>query len=235
MKALIVDETTHVAERLGPALRDEGYGIDTAHARGEALWLAGGGDVDVVIVCANRPGGTDLETIAALRDDGELAPILVMARRDDTGATIAALDAGADDVVCSPVAFGEVAARLRALRRRPHRLEPQALTLGTLHLDPGTLSAVRTMREGATSVMLHRREFAVLEALMRRPGQVVSRARLGDDVWGLGEEPASNVVDQIISRLRGKIDRPFGLRDIETVRGVGYRIVDSAAALPRSA
>lgn len=228
MKALIVDEGGRVAERLHPALEQEGYVVESAQARGEALWLAGESDVDVVVVCSSRPGVHDVPTIEALREDGEIAPILVMARRGGSDETVAALNAGADDVVVSPVPFAEVAARLRALTRRPPELLPDDLTLGDLRLDRAARCAVRDCDGEPVTISLSAREFALLELLMRHPGQVISRARIADHVWGAGHEAGSNVVDQVVSHLRAKLDRPFGRRDILTVRGTGYRMTNGA-------
>lgn len=228
MKALIVDEFGRVAERLHPALEQEGYVVETAEVRGEALWLAGESDVDVVVVCSSRPGVHDVPTIEALRDDGESAPILVMARRSDSEETVAALDAGADDVVVSPVSFAEVTARLRALTRRAPHIEPDDLVLGDVRLERASRCAVRETEAGPRTISLSAREFALLELLMRHPGQVVSRARIADHVWGADRSSESNVVDQVVSHLRAKLDRPFGRRDIVTVRGAGYRMTNSA-------
>ena len=228
MKALIVDGGGRVAERLHPALEQEGYVVESAQARGEALWLAGESDVDVVVVCSSRPGVHDVPTIAALREEGESAPILVMARRGSSNETVAALDSGADDVVVSPVPFAEVAARLRALTRRPPTLLPDDLTLGDLRLDRAARCAIREGEGGPVTIALSAREFALLELLMRHPGQVISRARIADHVWGADHEAGSNVVDQVVSHLRAKLDRPFGRRDIVTVRGAGYRMTNGA-------
>lgn len=230
MKALIVDEFGRVAERLHPALEQEGYVVETAEVRGEALWLAGESDLDVVVVCSSRPGVHDVPTIEALRGDGESAPILVMARRSDSDETVAALDAGADDVVVSPVSFAEVTARLRALTRRAPQIVPDDLVLGDVRLERASRCAVRETEEGPRPITLSAREFALLELLMRHPGQVVSRARIADHVWGAGHTGDSNVVDQVVSHLRAKLDRPFGTRDIMTVRGAGYRMMSSSRA-----
>lgn len=231
MKALIVDESGRTAPRLRTALSEEGYLVDTAHERGEAMWLAGESAPDVVVVCSARPGVHDVPTISALRDDGEAAPILVMARRGESADTVAALDAGADDVVVSPVPFTEVAARIRALTRRAPALVEPDLEVGTLRLDRAARLAVRTIdREGEPQtheVALTSREYGVLELLMRHPGQVMTRTRIDEAVWGPSETTSSNLVDQVVSRLRAKLDRPFGCRSIVTVRGVGYRLVES--------
>lgn len=260
MKALIVDESGRTSARLQPALAQEGYVVQAASQRGEALWLASEAEPDVIVICSARPGTHDVPVVTALRGDGERAPILVMARRGESADLVDVLDAGADDVVTSPVPFAEVAARLRALTRRAPHLVEDELRVGTLRLDRAARVAVRTLDDaaidhasigdalaepggattrdvvsgaqgGEVAIDLTAREYAVLELLMRNAGHVVSRARIVDDVWGGLDAATSNLVDQVVSHLRRKLDRPFGRHDITTVRGVGYRIVDSAAQL----
>lgn len=265
MKALIVDESGRTSARLQPALAQEGYVVQAASQRGEALWLASEAEPDVIVICSARPGTHDVPVVTALRGDGERAPILVMARRGESADLVDVLDAGADDVVTSPVPFAEVAARLRALTRRAPHLVEDELRVGTLRLDRAARVAVRTLddatigdagidhasigdalaepggattrdvvsgaQRGEVAIDLTAREYAVLELLMRNAGHVVSRARIVDDVWGGLDAATSNLVDQVVSHLRRKLDRPFGRHDITTVRGVGYRIVDSAAQL----
>lgn len=265
MKALIVDESGRTSARLQPALAQEGYVVQAASQRGEALWLASEAEPDVIVICSARPGTHDVPVVTALRGDGERAPILVMARRGESADLVDVLDAGADDVVTSPVPFAEVAARLRALTRRAPHLVEDELRVGTLRLDRAARVAVRTLDDAATgdagidqasigdalaepggattrdvvsgaqggevAIDLTAREYAVLELLMRNAGHVVSRARIVDDVWGGLDAATSNLVDQVVSHLRRKLDRPFGRHDITTVRGVGYRIIDSAAQL----
>jgi len=265
MKALIVDESGRTSARLQPALAQEGYVVQAASQRGEALWLASEAEPDVIVICSARPGTHDVPVVTTLRGDGERAPILVMARRGESADLVDVLDAGADDVVTSPVPFAEVAARLRALTRRAPHLVEDELRVGTLRLDRAARVAVRTLDDATTgdagsdhasiggalaepggattrdvvsgaqggevAIDLTAREYAVLELLMRNAGHVVSRARIVDDVWGGLDAATSNLVDQVVSHLRRKLDRPFGRHDITTVRGVGYRIVDSAAQL----
>ena len=265
MKALIVDESGRTSARLQPALAQEGYVVQAASQRGEALWLASEAEPDVIVICSARPGTHDVPVVTALRGDGERAPILVMARRGESADLVDVLDAGADDVVTSPVPFAEVAARLRALTRRAPHLVEDELRVGTLRLDRAARVAIRTLVDATTgdasidhasigdafaepggattrdvvsgaqggevAIDLTAREYAVLELLMRNAGHVVSRARIVDDVWGGLDAATSNLVDQVVSHLRRKLDRPFGRHDITTVRGVGYRIVDSAAQL----
>ena len=145
MKALIVDESGRTSARLQPALAQEGYVVQAASQRGEALWLASEAEPDVIVICSARPGTHDVPVVTALRGDGERAPILVMARRGESADLVDVLDAGADDVVTSPVPFAEVAARLRALTRRAPHLVEDELRVGTLRLDRAARVAVRTL------------------------------------------------------------------------------------------
>ena len=244
MKALIVDESGRTSARLQPALAQEGYVVQAASQRGEALWLASEAEPDVIVICSARPGTHDVPVVTALRGDGGRAPILVMARRGESADLVDVLDAGADDVVTSPVPFAEVAARLRALTRRAPHLVEDELRVGTLRLDRAARVAVRTLDDATTgdagsdhasigdalaepggattrdvvsgaqggevAIDLTAREYAVLELLMRNAGHVVSRARIVDDVWGGLDAATSNLVDQVVSHLRRKLDRPFG-------------------------
>lgn len=246
MKAVIVDETQHVSSRLAPSLQAHGYGVTTASGIGEARWVLGDLDADVVLVCAARSGTQDVDVVQAIRGDGERAPILVLAKGSDTSDRVAVLDAGADDVVTSPVGFDELAARLRALQRRGPLVSEPLLRVGDLVLDPGAHTAWRQQNPDAQkntvqqvgpdiseAIELTLREVTLLRMLMRNPGQVLTRTSILEAVWGMGVEAESNVVDQLVSHLRAKVDRPFGRNDIQTVRGVGYRLVDSNAVLHR--
>jgi len=146
-------------------------------------------------------------------------------------ARIEGLDAGADDYLAKPFSFDELTARIRALVRRGTVARPAILEAGDLRLDPG---ARRVSRAG-TEIDLTAKEFALLELLMRRRGEVLTRTYILEHVWDFAYDPTSNVIDQYIGSLRRKVDRPFGRCDIETVRGAGYRLVDSAEADPRRA
>lgn len=150
IKALIVDESGRTSARLQPALAQEGYVVQAASQRGEALWLASEAEPDVIVICSARPGTHDVPVVTALRGDGERAPILVMARRGESADLVDVLDAGADDVVTSPVPFAEVAARLRALTRRAPHLVEDELRVGTLRLDRAARVAVRTLDDATT-------------------------------------------------------------------------------------
>ena len=155
-----------------------------------------------------------------MRSEQVWAPVLMLTARDGVGDRVRGLDEGADDYLTKPFSFAELAARLRALARRTAPERPAVLEVDDLRLDPAELTAWR----GGEPIALSAKEFAVLEALMRRPGQVVSRYTLLEHAWDYGYENRSNVVDVYIRYLREKIDRPFGRDSIETVRGAGYRL-----------
>jgi two-component system OmpR family response regulator len=142
------------------------------------------------------------------------------------GDRVRGLDAGADDYLVKPFAFAELAARLRALMRRGAGERPTVLEVGDLRLDP----AMHVVTRAGEEIELTAKEFALLELLMRHPGQVLTRTRILEHVWDFAFDPVSNVVDQYVAYLRRKIDRPYGREDLETVRGTGYRLRASAVA-----
>jgi two-component system OmpR family response regulator len=164
------------------------------------------------------------EVCRRLRDAGRWSPVLMLTARDAVPDRVAGLDAGADDYLTKPFSFAELLARLRALVRRGTPERPTAMQVGDLVLDPATR---RVARDG-TPIELTAREFALLEYLMRHPGEVLSRTRLIEHVWDFAFEGDSNVVDVYVRYLREKVDRPFGRDTIETVRGAGYRLREEA-------
>jgi len=166
------------------------------------------------------PGLDGVGVCRRWRDSGVWSPVLVLTARDTVADRVAALDAGADDYLAKPFSFAELLARLRALVRRGGTERPVALEVGDLRLDPAT----RQVWRGKTEIELSGKEFALLETFMRRPGDVLSRLQLLEHAWDYTYENRSNVVDVYVRYLREKIDRPFGRRSIETVRGVGYRL-----------
>ena len=157
-----------------------------------------------------------------LRERGVWAPVLMLTARDAVEDRVAGLDSGADDYLVKPFALAELHARLRSLARRGRPERPAVLEVGDLRLDP----ARREVRRGAVQIDLSTKEFALLQTLMRRPGEVLSRLDLIEHAWDMAYEARSNVVDVYVRRLREKVDRPFGRDSIETVRGAGYRLRD---------
>jgi two-component system OmpR family response regulator len=166
------------------------------------------------------PGIDGFETCRRLRDEDVWSPVLMLTARDAVEDRVEGLDGGADDYLVKPFSFAELFARLRALSRRGPVERPVVLEVGELRLDPATRQAWR----GEHEISLSTKEFALLEAFMRRPGQVLSRYQLLEHAWDYEYENRSNVVDVYVRYLRRKIDRPFGADSIETVRGAGYRL-----------
>jgi len=176
------------------------------------------------------PGIDGFETVRRLRGAGVWVPVLMLTARDAIEDRVAGLDGGADDYLTKPFSFAELLARLRAIARREAAPRPTVLTVGTLSLDP----ARRQVWRGEEEIALSSKEFAILESFMRRPGEVMSRFQLLEHAWDYEYENRSNVVDVYVRYLREKIDRPFGMHTIETVRGAGYRLRPDAAGNGRS-
>jgi two-component system OmpR family response regulator len=166
------------------------------------------------------PGIDGFEVCRRLREDGVWTPILMLTARDSVRDRVAGLDGGADDYLTKPFSYAELLARLRALVRRGPVERPAELCVGDLRLDPASRRAWR----GEAEISLSAKEFSILETFMRRPGEVLSRFALLEAVWDYDYENRSNIVDSYIRLLRRKIDAPFGVRAIETVRGAGYRL-----------
>ncbi len=201
-------------------LQEEGLAVDVAQRGEDAVWMAGATEYDAVLLDVMLPGADGFEVCRRLRAEGVWSPILMLTARDGVEDRVAGLDSGADDYLVKPFSFAELLARLRAVVRRGAVERPAELVAGDLRLDPATRRAWR----GDVEVPLSAREFALLETFMRRPGQVLSRFQLLEHVWDYDYENRSNVVDVYVHYLREKIDRPFGVDSIETVRGAGYRL-----------
>jgi two-component system OmpR family response regulator len=220
MRVLVVEDEVKMAGLLKRALEEEGYAVDVA-ARGEdALWLGTENPYDAIVLDLMLPDLDGFEVSRKLREAGRWSPVLMLTARDAVADRVAGLDAGADDYLTKPFSFAELLARLRALMRRGAGERPSVLRVGDLELDP----ARRTVSRDGTSIDLTAREFALLEYLMRHPGEVLTRTQLIEHVWDFAYEGDSNVVDVYIRYLRNKVDRPFGNVSIRTVRGAGYRL-----------
>jgi two-component system OmpR family response regulator len=220
MRVLVVEDEPKMAGLIKRGLEEEGLAVDVA-ARGEdAVWMAGSTEYDAVVLDVMLPGLDGFEVCRRLRGDEVWTPVLMLTARDGVADRVEGLDVGADDYLVKPFAFDELMARLRALVRRGGGPRPAVLEASGLRLDPAT----RTVWRGDSEIPLSQKEFALLETLMRRRGQVLSRLQLLEHAWDGSYENRSNVVDVYIRYLRKKIDRPFGADTIETVRGVGYRL-----------
>lgn len=201
-------------------LQEEGYAVDVAENARDAEWLGTEHTYDAVILDVMLPDADGFDVCRRLRKNGRWAPILMLTARDAVDDRVRGLDSGADDYVTKPFAFAELLARLRALVRRGAEERPAVLVVGTLELDPAT----RRVRRNGVDISLTTKEFALLECLMRHPGEVLSRGNLIEQVWDFAYAGTSNVVDVYVRYLRDKVDRPFGVASIETIRGVGYRL-----------
>jgi two-component system, OmpR family, response regulator len=220
MRALVVEDELKMAALLRRGLVEEGYAADIARTGEDAIDMARATPYDSIVLDVMLPGVDGFDVCRQLRTSGVWTPILMLTARDGVQDRVAGLDAGADDYLVKPFSFAELLARLRALARRGVTERPAVLQAGSLRLDPAT----RQVWRGDAPVELSAKEFALLEAFMRRPGQVLSRLDLLEHAWEYAYENRSNIVDVYIGYLRAKIDRPFGRRSIETVRGVGYRL-----------
>jgi two-component system OmpR family response regulator len=220
MRVLIVEDEAKMAGLLQRGLRDDGLAADVALAGEDALWMAAATDYDAIVLDVMLPGIDGFEVCRRLRAGGVQSPVLMLTARDAIDDRVRGLDTGADDYLLKPFSFAELGARLRAVARRGPIERTPVLAAGDLSLDPST----RVVRRGGANIALSAREFALLETLMRHPGQVLDRLQLLDHVWDGDYENRSNVIDVYIRYLREKVDRPFGVASIETVRGAGYRL-----------
>jgi two-component system OmpR family response regulator len=220
MRVLVVEDQPKMSRLLKRGLRDEGFATDVTGSGEDALWMAGSTPYDAIVLDVMLPGIDGFETCRRLRADEVWAPVLMLTARDSVEDRVAGLDGGADDYLAKPFSFSELSARIRALMRRGAVERPTLLRVDDLELDP----AGRRVSRGGEEIELSAKEFALLETFMRRPGAVLSRLQLLEHAWDYEYENRSNVVDVYVRYLREKIDRPFGCRSIETVRGAGYRM-----------
>jgi two-component system, OmpR family, response regulator len=216
----VVEDETKLASLIQKALREQAMLADVAVRGEDALWMAAATPYDVVVLDVNLPGIDGFETVRRLRGAGIRTPVLMLTARDGVDDRIAGLDTGADDYVVKPFDFGELFARVRAIARRGPVDRAPVLEVGDLTLDPATY----TTRRAGVGIPLSTKELQLLEVFMRRPGQVLSRYDLLQWRVDIDYENRSNVVDVHVRCLRDKIDRPFGVESLETVRGVGYRL-----------
>jgi two-component system, OmpR family, response regulator len=220
VRVLLVEDDLRMAAALRRGLQAERMVVDVATRGGDAVWMAQSTEFDALVLDVMLPDVDGFEVCRRLRADGVWVPIIMLTARDAVDDRVRGLDQGADDYLTKPFSLAELLARLRALVRREAVERPTVLEVGSLRLDPATRQAWRDNEE----ISLSAREFALLEAFMRRPGQVLSRLQLLEAAWDYGYEHRSNVIEVYIGYLRDKIDRPFGVDSLETVRGFGYRL-----------
>jgi two-component system, OmpR family, response regulator len=226
VRILVVEDEVKLASLIRRGLREEGLLADVAITGEDALWMAATTDYDVIVLDWMLPGIDGIETSRRLRADAVDTPIIMLTARDAVADRITGLNSGADDYLAKPFAFGELIARIHALSRRGGTRRGTVLEVDDLRLDPVGHRAWR----GDTELELSAREFLLLATLMRHPGAAMSRQQLLDHAWDGEQQGQSNVVDVYIGYLRDKIDRPFGCANLETVRGVGYRLSERKAA-----
>jgi two-component system, OmpR family, response regulator len=223
VRVLVVEDEPKMAGLLRRGLAERGDVVDVAGTGEDALAAALVDDFDIVLLDVMLPGEDGFEVCRRLRANRVWTPVLMLTARDAVVDRIEGLDSGADDYLPKPFDFEELLARMRALARRGPAERPTVLEVGDLRLDP----AARRVWRGTDEVRLSPKELAILETFMRRPGQVLTRDQLLDHAWDVAYEQRSNVVDVYIRYLRDKIDRPFGLDTLQTVRGIGYRLTGS--------
>lgn len=221
VRLLVVEDEVNLATAVAQGLRAEGYDVEVSHDGEDGLWRAREGQFDAILLDIMLPGMNGYVVCRTLRDENVWTPILMLTAKDGEYDEAEGLDTGADDYLSKPFSFVVLLARLRALIRRGTTIRPVVLSVGDLLLDPAT----RECRRGATDIHLTPREFALLEALASQPDRVFTKQELIDRVWGLDFFGPSNILDVYVGYLRKKVDRPFGADTIQTVRGVGYRVV----------
>ncbi len=220
----MVEDEVRMASVIRRSLVTVGMVADLAGRGEDAVSMATVVEYDAIVLDVMLPGISGFETCRMLRDRHVWSPVLMLTARDAVPDRVEGLDSGADDYLVKPFALAELHARLRSLYRRGRPERPAVLEFGDLRLDPARREASRA----GVPIDLSAKEFALLEMLMRHPGEVISRIELLEHAWDLAYEARSNVVDVYIRRLRKKVDRPFGRATIETVRGSGYRLRDRA-------
>ncbi len=222
MKLLIVEDDKKLATALKRGLEGENYAVELAFDGPSGLWLATEGSFDLIILDLMLPGRNGFQICADLRESGDWTPILMLTAKTGELDEAEALDTGADDYLTKPFALPVLLARIRALLRRTTGRNPAPISAGDLVLDPGR----RCVWRGEQEVTLTTRQFDVLEFLVRRRGQVLSKAEILAGVWEHDFDGDPNIVEVYVRRLRRAIDEPFGRHAIETVRGAGYRLAE---------
>jgi two-component system OmpR family response regulator len=220
MRVLVVEDEKRLAEGLKRGLEAEGFAVDVASTGTDGLWMATENDYSVILLDIMLPGMSGYRVCERLRADANWTPVLMLTAKDGEWDQVEALDTGADDYLTKPFSFAILLARIRALIRRGSAERPAVLEAGDIRVDPST----RQVTRGGETIDVTAREFAVLEYLMRRKGDVVSKRDIIDNVWDDDFDGEQNIVEVYVGHLRNKLDRPFGRNAIETLRGAGYRL-----------
>jgi two-component system OmpR family response regulator len=227
VRVLVVEDEPRMAVLLKRGLEEEGYAVDVATTGPDALWHACEFPYDAVLLDVMLPGMSGIEVCRQLRERRRWMPVCMLTARDAVTDRVTGLDVGADDYLTKPFSFDELSARVRALVRRGAVERPTDLRVGDLRLDPATRRAWR----GEVELELSMKEFALLRLFLAHPGQVLTRTQILEHVWDYAYDGTSNVVDQYVLYLRRKIDRPFRVEQLQTVRGAGYRLREEPVSL----
>lgn len=225
MRILIVEDEHKIAAAIKKGLEQERYAVDVAYNGADGFDLASSGDYDVIVLDLMLPGIGGIDVCRKLRTEQHIhTPILILTARGQLDDKVAGLDAGADDYLVKPFAFAELVARIRALTRRPKNNLGQILSVADLRLNPQTFEVIRAGRQ----ISLSKKEFSLLEYLLRNPGKIIAKSQIINHVWDYDADVLPNTVEVYIGYLRKKIDQPFSgnLPLIHTVRGFGYKIGD---------
>ena len=226
VRILVVEDSAKMAALLAKGLRQEGYAVDVVDSGQDAIWMATENEYDAmvldVILATGEPELDGFEVCRRLRRANRWAPVLMVTARDAVEDRVHGLDVGADDYLAKPFSLAELLARVRAVLRRGARERPAVLRVGDLTLDPARHDVCRA----GSRIHLTPTEFALLEYLMRRPDDVVTRKALIEHVWDFAFDGDPRIVNVYIRSLRDKIDRPFGRATLQTAHGLGYRIRD---------
>ena len=229
MRVLVIVDELRMAALFKRGLEEEGYAVDVAGTGPQAVWQAMEFDYDAIQLDLMLPGMSGVEVCRQLRAKKRWMPILMLTARDALADRVNGLDVGADDYLVKPFSFDELSARVRALIRRGAHARPTELRAADLRLDP----ASRRVWRGEVELDLSVKEFALLRLFLSHPGEVLTRTRILEHVWDYAYDGVSNVVDQYVLYLRRKIDRPFRVHQLETVRGAGYRLRETPVPAPR--
>jgi two-component system, OmpR family, response regulator len=224
MRVLVVEDDPKLGPVLVRGFATDSIAADLVTTGRDAIVRAGATEYAVIVLDVMLPDMDGFQVCRSLRDDETFSPVLMLTARDAVRDRVHGLDSGADDYLVKPFSFAELLARVRAMSRRGPIERKVMLEAGDLRLD----SARHQVWRGEVPINLSRTEYAILEALMRHPGDVLSRFDLLEQVWGYGYENRSNIVEVYVRYVREKVDRPFGRNSIQTVRGVGYRLCGEA-------